>query len=51
MVRAPTLIKKKFFIYKDGAVAKSYMRKEKDFQIYEEMLKYVTIYEEPFSNI
>jgi hypothetical protein len=49
--RNPTiLIKKKikiFLIYKviqNGAVAKSYMRK--GFLIYEEMRKYLTIYEE-----
>jgi hypothetical protein len=41
-----------FLIYKEiqnGAVAKSYMRKR--FLIYEEMLKYLTIYEEAVSHI
>jgi hypothetical protein len=41
-----------FLIYKEiqmGAVAKSYMRK--DFLIYEEMQKYLTIYEEAVSHI
>ncbi len=50
-----TLIKKKrkfFSIYKDiqnGAVAKSYMRK--GFLMYEEMRKYLTIYEEGGSHM
>jgi hypothetical protein len=41
-----------FFICKEipnGAVAKSYMRK--GFQMYEEMRKYLTTYEEAFSHI
>ncbi len=41
-----------FLIYKEiqnGAVAKSYM--SKDFLIYEEMRKYLTIYEEAVSHI
>jgi hypothetical protein len=41
-----------FLIYKEiqnGAVAKSYMRK--GFLIYEEMRKYLTIYEEALSHI
>jgi hypothetical protein len=47
-----TLIKRKeiFLIYKEiqmGAVAKSYIRK--GFLIYEEMQKYLTIYEEAVS--
>jgi hypothetical protein len=44
--------KKIFLIYKEiqiGAVAKSYMRK--GFLIYEEMRKYLVIYEEAFSHI
>ncbi len=50
-----TLIKKEdgiFLIYKEiqtGSVAKSYMRK--GFLIYEEMRKYLTIYEEAVSHI
>jgi hypothetical protein len=50
-----TLIKKKrkfSNIYKEiqsGAVAKSYMRK--GFLIYEEMLKYFSIYEEAVSHV
>ncbi len=49
-----SLIKKEnkiFLIYKEiqnGAVAKSYMRK--GFLIYEEMSKYLTIYEEAVSH-
>jgi hypothetical protein len=35
--------------FRMGAVAKSYMRK--GFLIYEEMLKYLTIYEEAVSHI
>ncbi len=41
-----------FLIYKeiyDGAIAKSYMRK--GFLIYEEVRKYLTIYEEAVSHI
>ncbi len=41
-----------FLLYKEihgGAVAKSYMRK--DFQFYEEMRKYFTMYEEAVSHI
>jgi hypothetical protein len=41
-----------FLIYKEiqmGAVAKSYMTK--GFLIFEEMLKYLTIYEEDFNHI
>jgi hypothetical protein len=41
-----------FLIYKEiqmGATAKSYMRKS--FLIYEEMQKYLSIYEEAVSNI
>jgi hypothetical protein len=50
----PALIKKKikFSVYKKiqtGAVAKSYMRK--DFIIYEEMRKYLVIFEEAVSHI
>jgi hypothetical protein len=54
-MEANTLIKKikKFFlIYNEiqvGAVAKSYMRT--GFLIYEEMRKYIIIYEEAFSQI
>jgi hypothetical protein len=50
-----TLLKKEnqiFLIYKEiqnGAVAKSYMRK--GFLIYEEMRKYLAIYEEDVSHI
>jgi hypothetical protein len=50
-----TLIKKEnktFLIYKEiqsGAVAKSYMRKS--YLIYEEMRKYLAIYEEAVSHI
>jgi hypothetical protein len=52
----PTALKKKenqiFLKYKEiqnGAVAKSYMRK--GFLIYEEMRKYLTVYEEAVSQI
>ncbi len=44
--------KKNFLIFKEiqmGAVAKSYMRK--GFLIYEEMCKYLVIYEEAVSHI
>ncbi len=44
--------KKNFLIYKEiqmGAVAKSYMRK--GFLIYQEMRKYLVIYEEAVSHI
>ncbi len=49
------LIKKTeiFLIYKEiqmGAVAKSYMYMRKGFQIYEEMRKYLAIYEEAVSH-
>ncbi len=51
-----TLIRKKIFllIYKDiqmGSVAKSYMRKGFLIVIYEEMRKYLVIYEEAVSHI
>jgi hypothetical protein len=41
--------KKIFLKIQNGAVAKSYMRKS--FIIYEEMRKYLTIYEEAVSHI
>ncbi len=48
-----TLIKKKIYIIymeiQNGAVAKSYM--SKGFLIYEEICKYLTIYEEAVSHI
>jgi hypothetical protein len=51
-VAAGTLIKKKFLIYKEiqmGSGAKSYMRK--GFIIYEEMHKFILIYEDAVSHI